>query len=103
MQASTSGFFVHVSHDPSNGTDLRVDAAEKFLAELDSALAEVKRAHEDAVAAGHPYGEAQAPAPESDDDHQKRVEAGKKAAETRKANAKAEEKKLAAKNPKAKS
>jgi hypothetical protein len=90
MQASTSGFFVRVNHDHSDSTDLRVDEAEKFLAELAGATAEVRRAHDDAISAGHGFGGAETVKPSEE----KKAEA--KAADKPKA------KRVTAKKPRAK-
>lgn len=45
MQASTSGLWVHISHDITPGSDLRLEEAKPFWAELGRAIADVERAH----------------------------------------------------------
>lgn len=50
MQASTSGLFVHITHDNSDGTDLRLNEARVFLAELHAAVAQTETRHLEATA-----------------------------------------------------
>ncbi len=106
MQASTSGFFVHVTHDHSDSTDLRLADAEVLLAQLTAAVADVQRSHAALANGATTSTEAEAnpdseetKAAAAEEEHAKRVEAGKKAAETRAKNEAAQEKTLAAKKP----
>lgn len=45
MQASQSGFFVHITHEIEDGVDLRLHEAKAFLKELEATIGQVESHH----------------------------------------------------------